>query len=103
MAKGQELPELVGGIMELGILFVEKAHDGASVGESVPALLKRLQTDKVFIEAAEGVSSVPDEIRSYGRLQYVKLFFKVLSYVPRILEIYFSSKKSTIQEPTKND
>lgn len=92
MAKGQELAELVDGVMELLLLVLEKVKNGSDLGKEVPAIIEKLQKDPVYLEAVEGITDIPTEVKSYSRWDCLKLFGKVFSYVPRIVEIYYKKK-----------
>ena len=93
MAKGQELVELVDGIMELSLLVADKIKKGQAIGKEVPAILEKLQKDPVYIEAVTGISEVPAEIRSYGMFDYLRLLARMFSYAPRIITIIADENK----------
>lgn len=88
MAKGHELEELVVGVMEVTVLLCERLKDGLQVGEDSAAVVAKLSSDPVFLEAVKGVQDIPAEVGEYGVMDYLNLVGKVVAYVPKIAGVF---------------
>lgn len=83
---GRELEELVEGIMELALLLTERFKDGAQA-EDVMAIFMALQSNPKFKAAITGLGGLKEDVAGFDAARGVDVAVKVLSYVPKILEL----------------
>lgn len=84
----KEMSEALQGVMEIGLAFVELAKDGLDFSD-LPALYAKIQSEPLkstVAKAADGIKSVPDEIKDIDMAEVMQLAMLIMPYIPRYIE-----------------
>ena len=79
-----ETKEMLNGLFGLTFLFAEVFHDGMQVSDFLRIFMK-LQTDKRFIEAFEGIKQVPKEVKDIDLNEAFEIIQEVIPHIEKII------------------
>lgn len=87
----EDISEIVVASMEITLHLMKYFKDGFQTAD-VLQLISDLQTDTEYreklLKAYDGYSKVPEQARDFDALEVTKLITDVLTYVPKMIEIF---------------